>query len=174
MTQPRRRPLQRDDLDIERALKHYLQLAPEIELGWSVLKAEMRDAGWPSRTPEGDRKPSTGNGEQEPSSLDYADPCGDMAMRFDDLSGDLDALQDHWHLLRSSLRAMVAISRRHIPAGSPAVPACSVTQCDSPVEHKVTHGRKVYVDCDMISGHWVTRPGAYPTCSAHRRLRGVA
>jgi hypothetical protein len=174
VTQPHRRPLQRDDLDIERALRHYVNLAPEIELGWSVLKAEMRDAGWPSRTPEGDRKPSTGAGDHEPSSIDYADPTGEMALTFAHNLGDLEALQDHWHILRSSLRALVMISRKYIPSSAPAVPNCTVSTCENPIEHKVTHGRTMYPDCDLIAGHWVIRPGARPTCAAHRRLRGAA
>ena len=165
MNHHRRRPLQRDDLDIERALKHYTQLAPEIELGWSVLKAEMRDAGWPSRTPEGDRKPSTGNGEQEPSSLDYADPCGDMALRFNRMSGDLDAMQDHWHLAVTSIRAVMMIARRYIPPSSAAIPSCSVTQCDSPVERTSNGG---YRGMELIAGLWVKRQGMDPLCSKHR------
>lgn len=167
MTQPRRRPLQRDDLDIERALRHFVNVAPEWELGWSVLKAEMRDAGWPSRTPEGDRKPSTGNGEQEPSSLDYADPCGDMAMRFENLTGDLEALQDHWHMARTSLRAIAAITRKHIPTSAPSVPACTVTQCDNAVEQT---GNGNYRGMERIAGMWVAKPGIRPTCARHRKI----
>lgn len=60
MTSPRRRPLTRDSLDVERTLTRFAEIAPEIELGWSALKAEMRDLGWPARTPEGDRRKTGG------------------------------------------------------------------------------------------------------------------
>lgn len=59
MTATRRRPLKRDHLDIESTLRRFADLAPEMELGWSVLRHEMADAGWTATTPTGDRKHAT-------------------------------------------------------------------------------------------------------------------
>ena len=169
MTQPRRRYLQRDDLDVESTLRRAVIVAPEIELGWSVLRQEMRDAGWPTRTPEHDRRSNTG--EDEPSSLDYADPCGDLAVRHTDLAGELEALQDHWYLVATSLRAMALIARKHLPMSTPAVPACSVSTCESAVE-TTANG---YRGMEQIAGMWVAKPGTRPVCGRHRKWneRGV-
>lgn len=173
MNTPRYRPLTREHLDVEQTLRHALTAAPEIELGWSILKANMRAAGWPARTPEGDRKPSTGP-SVEPSALDYADPCGDQAMQLERDSDDLDAIQEHWHLVRTSLAAIAKLTRRRITPATPSVPACAVTTCEDTVERKVVHGRIVYLGMDQIAGHWVARPGERPTCASHRRRQGAA
>lgn len=57
--QPMRKTYKRPDLGIVRAAKELEQLAPEMELGWLILREHLHDAGWPTSTPEGDRKPST-------------------------------------------------------------------------------------------------------------------
>lgn len=57
---PRRRPLTRGGLDVEMGLRRAVSVAPAVELGWACLLADMRDAGWPARIPEGDRKRSSG------------------------------------------------------------------------------------------------------------------
>lgn len=59
MSAARRRPLHRDNLDIETTLRHLHALAPQIELGWSTLRHDMTDAGWTATTPDGDRKLAT-------------------------------------------------------------------------------------------------------------------
>jgi hypothetical protein len=59
MTATRRRPLKRDALDIEATARRLLDLAPELELGWSCLRTDMADAGWTATTPAGDRKQNT-------------------------------------------------------------------------------------------------------------------
>jgi hypothetical protein len=170
MASPRRRPLTRANLDVEDTLRRALKQAPEIELGWSALKQEMREAGWPARTPEGDMKPSVN--PPESSSIDYGDPTGDMAMRLDSLADDLDALQDHWHLVATSLRAMAVIAAKHRPPAVPAVPACSVTQCDQAVEAFMTEKHGVsYRGMEQIAGYWIAKVGCTPTCARHRKQR---
>ena len=170
MTSPKRRPLKRADLDVEDTLRRALKQAPEIELGWSVLKDEMRNAGWPSRTPEDDRKPRVNPPDETPC-IDYTDPTGDLAGRLEHLADDLDALQDHWHLVATSLRAMATIAAKYRPPGVPAVPACSVTQCDQAVESHVTNGGLSYRGMEQIAGYWVAKPGTNPTCAKHRKQR---
>ena len=60
MSTPTRRPIRyRPTLD--RFSDDLARTAPEIELGWSVLLMELNDAGWPSRTPEGDQRPARQN-----------------------------------------------------------------------------------------------------------------
>ena len=166
---PLRRPFSRDDLGVEVELLRATVAAREVELGWTALRIEMREMGWPSRTPEGDRTPTLG--DVDGSALDYADPTGELAMRFDDLTGDLEALQDHWHLVQVSLDAIRRIAHRHMPSALPAVPACSVTTCDNTVERKFLNGGIIYLDMEQIAGMWVARPGAWPTCAQHRRRR---
>jgi hypothetical protein len=162
----RRRPLRRDDLHLETTLTRYAQLAPEIELGWTQLRQAMRDAGWPARTPTDDRRPSTGQ-NQEPSSLDYSDVTGDMAMRLDDLANDLEAMQDHRDILVTSCRALAALARKYIPAPPDVVtaPKCSVLSCDNPVE-KTPSG--TYRGVELVAGHWAEKPGVRPLCAKHR------
>jgi hypothetical protein len=95
-----------------------------MELGWSALREELKHAGWPSRTPEGDRKPSTGNAE--PSVLDYLDPTGELSTnRLTAMHDDLEALKDHRHIVETSLRAIALITARHRPPAAPSVPVTS-------------------------------------------------
>lgn len=172
MTTPRRRPLNRDNLGIETALKHHATIAPEIELGWSILRHKSNDIGWKTRTPDGDRRPPTGETHTAQHDLalciDYGDPAGELAIRLDALAGDLDALNTHWDLVCTSLRAMATIARKHIPPSAPSRPTCTIKNCERDVEHKVVHGRITYVGMDEIAGHWVPKPGARPVCSDHR------
>jgi hypothetical protein len=165
MASPRRRPIQRDNLDVEIVLKRAVTMAPEIEVGWSVLRQEMRDIGWPAHTPTDDRRPTTGNNNQEPACIDYTDPTGDLALRLEHLANDLDALHDHWQLVCTSLRAMSLIARRHMPPSAPAVPACSITTCNDHVEMTPGGG---YRGMDQIAGTWVAKPGIRPLCAKHR------
>jgi hypothetical protein len=167
VTQPRRRSPRRDNLDVETTLTRALRQAPEIELGWSLLRQSMRDAGWPARTPDGDRKPATGahSDQSEASCIDYADTTGELALRLDHLAGDLDSLQDHWHMVASSLRAMALIARRHIIASAPAVPACDVGTCEQHVEYTASGG---YRGMEQIAGMWVVKPGMRALCARHR------
>lgn len=202
MTSPRRRPLQRDNLDVEATLKRATLQAPEVELGWSALRAEMRDAGWTATTPAADRRRSTpritircrecdermtGSAAKDThtadtghrayeylpalpvglaTAVDYADPTGDLALRLDHLADDLYELEDLWNNVVKSLRQMALVARRYVPDATPAVPACSVSTCDDPVE--MTTGGKGYRGMDLIAGHWVARPGTRPVCAKHR------
>ena len=180
MTSPKRRPLTLANLDVETTLQRAAKQAPEIELGWSVLKDEMRHAGWQTSTPEDDRKPSHGCNHDDPDRCDcptsglHSDPTGDMAMRLDSLADDLDALQDHWHMVCTSLRAMSKIAAKHRTPAVPAIPACSVTQCDQTVETRVTKNGLSYVGMQQIAGIWIAPAGSKPTCAKHRRERRVA
>jgi hypothetical protein len=170
MTQPLRRPMQRDD-HIEHLVAHWAPHVKRFDAGKGIIVAEMRDAGWPARSPEGDRKP--GNGDTEPSSLDYNDPTGDLALRFEQLAGDLDAIHEWEHVLRDAFRALDKLTRRRVPLSAPAVPACDVTTCDNPVEQTGNGG---YRGCERIEGVWFAKPGVKPTCARHRKLseRGAA
>lgn len=197
----RRRPLTRDNLDVEQTLKRAVKVAPEIELGWSLIRQAMRDAGWPTRTPDDDRRSSrrpksrcalcgedfatqdavrthrdeTGHGEftteagEPPSGIDYADPTGDMALRLDALADDFEAMQDHWHLVATSLHALAMIARKHIPATGAVKtePACWVLSCDQPVEK--TPSGNGYRGMEQIAGLWVAKPGVRPMCVRHWR-----
>lgn len=147
------------------------RIAPEIELGWNNLLDELRDAGWPARSPEGDQKPSTGDPD-DGNSLDYADPTGELAGQLWCKHGDLMALQDHLLVVESSMRALELIAKRHRPTLSPAIPGCVVKTCPEPVESRVVPGRGlVYLGMEQVAGHWVAKPGATPTCSRHRWKR---
>jgi hypothetical protein len=157
------------------------RLASEIELGWNNLLDELRDAGWPARSPDGDHKPGQGHicdtecdapCDDVPVHLDYADPTGSLFGGYDAKIGDLLALQDHLMVVRHSLRALELIAKRHRPTLSPAIPGCSVKNCPEPVESRVMPGRGlVYLGMEQIAGHWVAKPGATPTCSGHRWKR---
>lgn len=181
MTSPKRRPLTLANLDVTSTLERAVKQGPEIELGWSVLKDEMRDAGWQSRTPEGDRKPGQPCRDHDDpdrctcnTSVDYSDVTGDMAMRLSSLADDLDTMQSHWFLVQTSLRAMAKIAARHRPPAVPAVPCCSVSQCGDAVESRVGKHGLVYVGMEQIAGLWVAPAGSRPTCARHRRMRRVA
>jgi hypothetical protein len=164
VTSPRRRPLRLDDLNVETTLKRAAAAAPEVELGWSVIRQDMRDAGWPTRLPDDDRRVTLGDIE-EPPCIDYADPSGDLAARLDNLARDNQALRDHWQQACGHLRAMAAIARRHLPPGPPAVPACSLSTCDEHVEMTAGGG---YRGMRQIAGMWVAKPGVRPVCARHR------
>jgi hypothetical protein len=164
----RRRPLHRaNNLHIETTLEHYTRLAPEIELGWTQLRQAINDAGWRNRTPEDDRRAYTGP-DTEPSGLDYNDTTGDLALRLDNLAGDLDTLEAHWDLVKTSLRALAKIARRNIPPLTDvpiSVPPCSVSDCDGRVEKTPSGG---YRGMELVAGHWVAKPGVRPLCAKHR------
>jgi hypothetical protein len=171
MSLPIRRARRRRHLGVTDLAATAARLAPEIELGWNNLLDELRDAGWPARSPEGDQKP--GNGDQDDgNSLDYADPTGQLAGQLWSKHGDLMTLQDHLHTLNASLRALHLIANRHRPTLSPAVPGCTVTTCDEPVESRtLANGTRSYVGMEQIVGHWVAKPGCTPTCRRHRSRR---
>jgi hypothetical protein len=158
------------------------RLAPEIELGWNNLLDELRDAGWPARSPDGDQKPyrphECGDHCNDPcedadgNPIAYSDRTGNLISGYDAKIGDLLALQDHLHTLNSSLRALHLIANRHRPTLSPAIPGCTVTTCDEPVESRtMTNGQRAYLGMEQIAGHWVAKPGCTPTCNRHRWRR---
>lgn len=161
---PLRRPLQRDDLDVELTAAWFKKAAPEIELGWSLLRQAMREAGWPARMPEGDRKPSNGH-PVEPSAIDYNDPTGEQAVRLENLADDLDELQGIWRDVAHGLRAMARITRGHVLPAVPARPQCSLKTCDAEVERTAGGG---YRGMEQIAGHWVAKVGVEPVCERHR------
>lgn len=173
MSLPIRRARRRRNLGIVDLAATAARLAPEIELGWNNLLDELRDAGWPQRSPEGDQKPNNGDHPRaETSTLDYADPTGELAGHLFSRHGDLMSLQNHLLVLQSSLRALHLIANRHRPPLSPAVPGCIVGTCDEPVESRtLPDGRKAYLGMEQICGHWVAKPGCTPTCKRHRSRR---
>lgn len=207
---PRRRPLAIDPhLDIATFFAHAATRAPVIELGISCLKDEMRDAGWPARSPE---PPTTGGvririqcrtcgvrldgalakdehtrdtghdlfsyvpeDAPPPSGIDYSDPTGDQAIRYERLTSDLDAYTFHWQRLMTSWQAIVQIGMRNVPAAIQiGEPACSIVDCESVVE-RTTSGNG-YRKMRQVAGHWVAEPGQRPVCGAHRKAteRGAA
>lgn len=171
---PRRRPLHRDNLGIQTTLTHHLTNAPQTELGLTQLRQAMRTAGWTTRTPDDDRKPNTSDHQDEPSALDYTDPTGTLALTYQHLHNDVTAWQEHWRQAQHHLNALDTIARRHLPTATPSAPSCSIATCPNEVEHKVTHGRTIYLDMEQIAGWWTAKPGTRPTCPTHRRHRNEA
>lgn len=169
------RARRRRDLGLTDLTTLVTKFAPEIELGWNHLLDELRDAGWPTRTPEDDRRPQrsrpTGSADHtEPSSLDYADPTGDLAAQFHSKQGDVDSLNEHLEVVITSLRALHLIATRHRPASTTAAPGCIIDNCDQPVESRVlANGVRSYVGMEQIAGCWVAKIGATPTCARHRK-----
>jgi hypothetical protein len=105
------------------------------------------------------------------SSIDYADPTGDLAGRLDNLADDLDAMQFRWHRIQTDLRVMASIARKHQPVASASEPACWYTTCDGTVEQTPNGG---YRGMERIGLVWVAKPGVHPVCARHRRIAGVA
>lgn len=198
------RARRRRDLGLTDLATSIAKLGPEIELGWNHLLDELRDAGWPTRTPEDDRRPhrsrpvarcacgeqfttidaanvhtdETGHDditETEPpdtSSLDYADPTGDLAGQLYSKHNDADSLNEHLEAAITSLRALHLIATRHRPASSTATPGCIIPNCDQPVESKILPGgQRTYIGMEQIAGCWVAKIGATPTCARHRKRR---
>lgn len=144
----------------------------EIELGWSYLTEELNDAGWPDQTPEDDRKPRRPSEPGEESDvLDYADPTGEIASgKLNRLHRDREELEDMRWRIEGLLRDMERIARRHRPPATPAVPACSLTTCNDPVEQRrLGSGLPSYVGMIQVAGIWVAKPGVKPVCARHRK-----
>lgn len=173
MTPPRRRALQRPHNSYTHRLGRMLNEAPLAELGYAALQAELRDAGWPTTTPEGDRTPHTGPPD-DGNSLDYNDPTGDNALRLERMAADLDTVRTHMELVETSWHAMSRILERYVPAPSNHAPACSITTCDQTVEaYQVRQGKTKYIGMEQVllpsgEGVWVAKPGVKPVCSKHR------
>lgn len=166
MNPPLRRPLRRDNHHIETTLQHALTHAPTIELGWTNLTHKLRNAGWPTRTPDHDRTPNPN--PPEPPPIDYHDPTGQQATHhLHTLTNDLHDLETHWTTIRNSLHAIQRITSRYIDPATPHEPACTITTCTNPVE-RTTSG-KSYRGCEQIAGHWVAKPGERPVCAMHRK-----
>jgi hypothetical protein len=166
VSDPKRRPIPLIDTSLRHIGERLTKVAPEMELGWSALKAELKDVGWPSRTPEDDRKPNTG--QSEPSVLDYLDPTGELsANKLTAMSDDLQAMQDHRHIVETSLRAIELIAARHRPLAAPCTPCCAT--CGETVEQRKLSGGKVsYVNVELIAGVWCAKPGTKAACRKHR------
>jgi len=166
---PARRPTRLRNLGVRQLAERFAAEAAGIELGWTLALEDRREAGWPSRTPDDDRRPRTGPPDTDPDALDYADPTGEMAIRLERLDGDIHAMQDHLLLIARSVAALRIIAGHHRPPSAPAVPLCSVHDCDQAVEH--TGSGKGYVGCEQIGGVWVAKPGVVPVCRRHRTRR---
>jgi len=176
MSTPTRRPIRLRPL-LGTIAEQIDRTRAEIELGWSALLDELRLAGWPARSPDGDRRPRThapdaDDQEPDPSALDYADPTGELAVRLERLHDDRQALEDHRHLVESSLRALDQIARRHRPPSAPSIPACSLTACSEPVEsRRLYDGALSFVGMVQVAGTWVAKPHSTPLCARHRKQR---
>lgn len=172
---PRRRAIKLIDTQLRDIAREFTRQAPEMELGWSQLKADLADVGWPARTPDddrADRQPSTRPPDPENISvIDYLDPTGDNAAGIAAMHDDLEALQDHRHVIETSIRAISLIAARHRPPATPAVPACSVSQCGEAVEmRKLVGDKHSYVGMEQIAGVWVGKAGKdEPRCGKHRK-----
>lgn len=150
----------------------------EIELGWSALLDELRDAGWPGRTPEGDRRPShdrdPNHTPDDPTTIDYHDPTGNLALTLNRLQTDRETLEEHRECIETSLRALHLIANRHRPKPTPTIPACSINGCTEPVESTHRNGKVVYRGVKQIHGIWIAKDGMKPLCTKHRNRRGQA
>lgn len=197
----KRHPIELDTLGLDDIAKRLATSAPEIALGWTLLRDDMQLAGWPARSDNDTRSrvrvvarcqqcrepfttsdgpafhtEATGHTQyvfSEPDgSIDYADPTGEQAGRLASLHNDRQALEDHRRLIEQSLHAMIAISARHRQL-APAAPMCTHTGCDDTVERTKSGG---YVLCQLVAGVWVCERGARPTCARHRHRtrRGAA
>lgn len=170
MTSPTRRPIKiRNYLHhIDDFLDHH---GDNIRLGWSCLVDDLRHSGWPERTPDDDRRPRPpSDPTEEADVLDYADPTGVMAMRRDRLDADREALEDHRHLIETSLHAIELIARRYRPDYLATIPACTHAGCREPVEaRRLNDGSPSYVGMVNIGGTWAAKPGATPLCPRHRK-----
>jgi hypothetical protein len=203
MSNPRRVPLQRDDLGVATTLGDFTKLAKQIELGWTEARNRMRDAGWPERSPKERKEPKIviicrdcrANGTDtalngslakdehtrdtghtgysyvpatplDPSSIDYADPTGDLAPNADRVSDDVLEMQDHWSQVIKHYMALRALTAPYLPTPwSSEEPACTVGGCDNAVERTKFDG---YRGMEQVGKLWVAKPGATPMCAKHR------
>lgn len=94
MHRPRRKTYRRPDLGIVNAAKELERHAAEIELGWLNLRQDLHDAGWPSSTPEDDRRARVREDgtvrapDQDCYDEHHADPTGEQALHLDRLHRD--------------------------------------------------------------------------------------
>lgn len=168
MTLPRRPPIELVDVGIEDLAKRLDDLALPITLGWTQLLADRKELGWPARSPEGDRKPSSRapSDDEAGATIDYADPTGELAMRAARIDDDLMALQDHLRILETSLRALTSITQRRAAEIAPADPLCPVHGCDDLCERKTSgNGFRTLL---LVGSTWCFRRGDRPRCGKHR------
>lgn len=167
MSTPTRRIKQRTDFRAVEFARWFLTVAEEIDAGYQSIKDDLRESGWPSRTPEGDRKPRTNAPEDPPPS--YGDPTGELAAQhLSTLQADRDAMQDHRHLMETSAAALVKIAARRRDQGAPSLPCCTVNGCTNPVESVQVNGRPAYIGCQLVAGVWMASPGVEPLCKSCR------
>lgn len=157
--------------------------APMIELGWCAIIDELRDAGWPSHTPTGDRKPRTTPPDTDPDALDYRDPTGDNITNYERLHADRKRLETIRQQREQLNREALHIAARHAPKRIEdpdngrtlqPTPACA---CGSPVEaRKLKTGGYSYVGMMKLADVWVAKQGIEPRCDKCRKRheRGAA
>jgi hypothetical protein len=177
---PTRKTRRRPDLNIVTTARTFADRAAEIELGWLELREHMHHAGWPSQTPEDDRRARVREDgtirppDQECYDGDYADPTGEQAIAsMERWHNDLIALQDSRHAIEHHVKLLVAITRRYMPPVDmpELIPLCSLGACDMPVERRVSNvdGAVSYVGMERIAGQWVGKVGVRPQCAKHRQ-----
>jgi hypothetical protein len=159
----RRRPLRRDNLHIATTLQTHADIAPELEVRHNLMRQTVNEAGWKARTPTDDQHPTT-NPPDEPSSLDYTDTTGDLALRLQHLLKDLDRFDQLWAGVRHDLAEMVRIARKYKMPDT-ATPICDVGNCHEHVEYTPSG---TYRGMELVAGHWVAKPGVRPLCAKHR------
>lgn len=168
MNSPRRRPSRARNLGIVGLAKRFADDAAIIEAGWSELLDQLATAGWPTRTPDHDRRPthSTKHGE-DMAVIDYADPVGDSAASVARLHDLRETLEDHRQLVEQSMRALRDLTSpftEHLH--TIAVPNCSTRRCHNTVE---TDGRGNFRGMERIGPIWRAKPGATPLCARCRK-----
>lgn len=100
----------------------------------------------------------------------HSDPTSDARASLASKHGDLDSIQEHWHTIATSWRAIKLITKRHTPDGDKRTePACWKAQCDQTVESRVlADGSVSYRGMTCIDGVWFSLPDVEPVCRKHR------
>lgn len=164
MTPTRRTPARTDH--VTTLAQQFLDAAATIDLGWSCLLDEIRESGWPARSPEGDRQRPI----VEAHAALVADPTGEQAVRLENLHNRVWDLQDFRRIIEDHIRAIKKITDEFLPPVVPSIPCCSVTSCHEPVEsRRLTGGNLSFVGCELVGGVWIAKAGVEPKCSRHRK-----
>ena len=169
MTLPRRPPITIHDNGIQTLADFLTRHAPTIELGWSLATQEARHAGHPTRTPDGDRTPTTNNTDTDGHTLDYHDPTGNQAVTLAHITNDLEQLANARHTIQTAVATLQKISARYLRELAPADPICTHPNCTNTVE-KAWNGNG-YRGCTLIGSVWTVRPRQQhqAVCNTHRK-----
>lgn len=194
---PRRRPMHRDDLAVELTLKRAADIAPEVELGWSIIRQEMRDAGWPARSNGGGNgvrivsrcrdcgellEGSAAKDEHEQHAghhhFDFVplEPSiGPDVIDYADPTGDLamrlDHLADDLDAVQFHWQRVLTSLRAVAGIARRYIPpsAAHIPACSvtTCTDTVEQTANGNYRGMERIAGHWVAKPGVKPTCRKH-------